>query len=277
VGSDAPALAGLANLGPQSSQWLSAVGVRTRRDLEKLGAVNAYVALKGHGYPVSLNLVYAIEGALRGLTWNKLPSALKHELQAAVALMSKPRCPWCGSDSLYVRYHDEEWGVPVHDDRIHFEFLILEGAQAGLSWITILRKRENYRKAFANFDVQRVARFKAQDVKRLLKNEGIVRNRLKIESAVTNARAFLAVQKEFGSFDRYAWRFVGGKPIVNRRLSLKELPASTKESDAFSKDLKQRGFRFVGSTIVYAHMQAVGMVNDHLASCFRYKPLKSRR
>ncbi len=206
-----------------------------------------------------------------------------------------PRCGWCGADPLYVRYHDAEWGVPVHDDRKHFadgiearaarqgwracgfEFLILEGAQAGLSWITILRKRENYRKAFANFNATHVARFGARDVRRLLKNDGIVRNRLKIEAAVANARAFLAVQKEFGSFDHYVWRFVGGRPRVNRRRSLKQIPARTKESDALSKDLKARGFRFVGSTIIYAHMQAVGMVNDHLLSCFRHRALAHRR
>ncbi len=189
----------------------------------------------------------------------------------------KPRCGWCGADPLYVRYHDAEWGVPVHDDRRHFEFLILEGAQAGLSWITILRKRENYRKAFANFDAARVARFGARDVRRLLKDAGIVRNRLKITATIANARAFLAVQKEFGSFDRYVWRFVDGRPRVNRRRSLKQIPARTKESDALSKDLKARGFRFVGSTIIYAHMQAVGMVNDHLVSCFRHRPLARRR
>ncbi len=187
------------------------------------------------------------------------------------------RCGWCGTDPLYVRYHDAEWGVPVHDDRTHFEFLILEGAQAGLSWITILRKRENYRKAFANFNPARVARFRARDVRRLLKNAGIVRNRLKIAAAITNARAFLAVQKEFGSFDHYVWRFVGGRPRVNRRRSLKQIPARTRESDALSKDLKARGFRFVGSTIIYAHMQAVGMVNDHLLSCFRHRALARRR
>jgi len=187
------------------------------------------------------------------------------------------RCGWCGADPLYVRYHDREWGVPVHDDRTHFEFLILEGAQAGLSWITILRKREHYRKAFANFDAKRVARFGARDLRRLLRNAGIVRNRLKIAAAVTNARAFLAVQKEFGSFDKYVWRFVGGRPRVNRRRSLRGIPARSRESDALSKDLKARGFRFVGSTIVYAHMQAVGMVNDHLVSCFRHRALARQR
>ena len=164
--------------------------------------------------------------------------------------------------------------MPVRDDRKHFEFLILEGAQAGLSWITILKKREAYRKAFAHFDARRVASFGARDVKRLLNDSGIVRNRLKIEAAIGNARAFLAVQKEFGSFDNYVWRFVGGRPIVNRFASLKDLPVTTAESDALSKDLKARSFGFVGSTIIYAHMQAVGMVNDHLLSCFRHRQLR---
>jgi DNA-3-methyladenine glycosylase I len=180
------------------------------------------------------------------------------------------RCPWAGMDALYVRYHDEEWGVPVHDDRTLFEFLVLEGAQAGLSWITVLRKRPAYRRAFARFDPRKVAGFHAKDVARLLGDAGIVRNRLKIESAIRNAKAFLAVQEEFGSFDAYQWRFVGGAPKVNRRRSLKEIPPTTPESDAMSRDLKKRGFNFVGSTIVYAHMQAVGMVDDHLVSCFRH-------
>jgi len=187
------------------------------------------------------------------------------------------RCAWCGSDPLYIRYHDEEWGVPVHDDRRHFEFLVLEGAQAGLSWITILRKRENYRAAFAQFDPERVARFGKHDVERLLGNPGIVRNRLKIESAVKNARAFLAVQEAFNGFDNYVWRFVGGKPIRNRWTRLQDVPATTAESDALSKDLKKRGFSFVGSTIVYAHMQAVGMVNDHVIDCFRHRQVGQRR
>lgn len=187
----------------------------------------------------------------------------------------RKRCGWCGTDPLYVRYHDEEWGVPVHDERRQFEFLILEGAQAGLSWITILRKREHYREAFARFDPERVARFTGRDVARLLKNPGIVRNRLKVEGAVRNARAFLDVQEEFGSFDAYLWQFVDGRPIVNRWKSLKQVPAVTKESDLLSKDLKRRGFTFVGSTIVYAHMQAVGMVNDHLVDCFRHRELRS--
>lgn len=189
---------------------------------------------------------------------------------------AKPRCAWCGADPLYVRYHDEEWGVPVHDERKHFEFLILEGAQAGLSWITILRKRENYREAFAGFDPGRVARFGKREVARMLKNPGIVRNRLKIESAIKNARAFLAVQDEFDGFDKYVWRFVGGKPIQNRRKQMRDIPATTPESDTLSKDLKKRGFSFVGSTIIYAHMQAVGMVNDHVVDCFRYKQLARR-
>jgi DNA-3-methyladenine glycosylase I len=183
------------------------------------------------------------------------------------------RCGWSGSDPLYVRYHDEEWGVPVRDDRTLFEFLILEGAQAGLSWLTILRKREAYREAFDGFDPARVARFDGRKVSQLLRNAGIVRNRLKIASAVANARAFLRVQDEFGSFAAYQWRFVGGRPRQNRPRTLRDIPARTEESDAFSKDLKRRGFGFVGSTIVYAHMQAVGMVNDHVVGCFRRSPV----
>jgi DNA-3-methyladenine glycosylase I len=186
------------------------------------------------------------------------------------------RCSWCLGSPLYIRYHDEEWGVPVHDDRRQFEFLILEGAQAGLSWSTILNKRENYRRAFAGFDPKKVARLGARDVKRLMADAGIVRNRLKIESTIGNARAFLKVQREFGSFDAYIWAFVGGKPMQNLRSGLLQVPASTPVSDALSKDLKVRGFRFVGSTIVYAHMQAVGMVNDHLVSCFRRAQLAAR-
>jgi DNA-3-methyladenine glycosylase I len=179
------------------------------------------------------------------------------------------RCGWPRTP-LDIAYHDQEWGVPVHDDRVLFEFLILEGAQAGLSWSTILNKRENYRRAFAGFDPKKVARFDAAKRRSLMKDEGIVRNRLKIESTVSNARAFLAVQKEFGSFDRYIWQFVGGKPIRNARKG-KDVPARTAESDAMSKDLKKRGFRFVGSTICYAFMQAVGMVNDHLVTCHRHR------
>lgn len=186
------------------------------------------------------------------------------------------RCAWAGDDPLMVGYHDREWGAPVHDDRTHFEFLILEGAQAGLSWSTVLRKREAYRRAFGGFDPERVARYSAARVERLLQDPGIIRNRLKVEAAVKNARAFLEVQGEFGSFDAYAWRFVGGRPKINRWTTIRQVPATSSESDAFSKDLKQRGFRFVGSTIVYAHMQAVGMVNDHLVGCFRYRELRKR-
>ena len=185
----------------------------------------------------------------------------------------RTRCAWSTSDPLYIDYHDHEWGVPVYNNRKLFEMLILEGAQAGLSWLTILKKRENYRKAFDNFDVKRIAWYDAKKVRELVKNKGIVRNRLKIEATITNAKAFLVVQKEFGSFDKYIWQFVGGKPIRNRRKSLKEIPPTSRESDAMSKDLKKRGFRFVGSTICYAFMQAVGMVNDHVASCFRYSDL----
>lgn len=184
------------------------------------------------------------------------------------------RCEWCGTDELYVKYHDEEWGVPVHDDRVHFEMLVLEGAQAGLSWITVLRKRENYRKAFDNFDVNKVAKYSEKKIEKLLQNPGIIRNRLKVKSAVTNAQAFIKVQKEFGSFDKYIWQFVNNKPITNKWKKMSELPATSKESDALSKDLKKRGFKFVGSTIMYAHMQSIGMVNDHITSCFRYDEVK---
>jgi DNA-3-methyladenine glycosylase I len=183
------------------------------------------------------------------------------------------RCHWALNEPS-LRYHDKEWGVPVRNDRRLFEFLILEGAQAGLSWTTILRKRGNFRKAFDRFDATRIARYDHRKIRQLLHNPGIIRNRLKIKAAIQNARAFLAVRKEFGSFDAYIWRFVGGKPKVNRRRSSKEAPARTRESDAMSKDLKRRGFTFVGSTICYAFMQAVGMVNDHAADCFRYKQLR---
>jgi DNA-3-methyladenine glycosylase I len=182
----------------------------------------------------------------------------------------KTRCPWCLGFEEYKKYHDEEWGVPVHDDRVHFEFLILEGAQAGLSWSTILKKREGYRKAFADFDPNRVARFTEKKLEKILLDPGIVRNRLKVYAAVNNAEQFLKLQKEFGSFDKYIWQFVGGKPIVNKRKTMIEVPATTPESDALSKDLIKRGFKFVGSTVIYAHMQACGLVNDHLIDCWRY-------
>jgi len=181
------------------------------------------------------------------------------------------RCPWPGSDPLYVRYHDEEWGVPLHDDRALFESLILDGAQAGLSWLTILRKRENYRRAFDGFDPARVARYGEAKIARLLADPGIVRNRLKIASAVRNARMFLDVADEFGTFDRYIWQFVGGRPKRNRFKTVSEVPARSAESDAMSQDLRRRGFKFVGSTICYAFMQATGMVNDHLTGCPRYR------
>ena len=184
------------------------------------------------------------------------------------------RCEWCGDDSIYVDYHDKEWGVPVHDDRLLFEFLVLEGAQAGLSWITILKKRDNYRKAFDNFDYNRIVNYTAEDVERLLLNPGIVRNRLKVKSVIKNAKGFLSIQKEFGSFNSYLWSYVNGKPIQNKWKTLAELPTKTDISDALSKDLKKRGFSFVGSTICYAFMQAIGMVNDHITSCFRHKEVK---
>lgn len=185
------------------------------------------------------------------------------------------RCEWADAgDELYAHYHDHEWGVPVHDDRLHFEFLILEGAQAGLSWATILKRRDGYRKAFANFDARKVAAYDAKKISELLLNPGIIRNKLKIEAAVINARQFLKVQEEFGSFDAYIWGFVGGKPIKNSRKSMQEIPTSSPEAIALSKDLKKRGFKFVGPTIIYAHMQATGLVNDHTVDCFRYKALR---
>ena len=189
----------------------------------------------------------------------------------------KRRCGWITDDPLYLAYHDEEWGVPVHDDRALFEFLILEGAQAGLSWLTILRKRENYRKAFARFDPKKVAKFDGAKVRRLLADAGIVRHRGKIEAAIGNARACLTVQKEFGSFDNYVWQFTGGKPIQNRWRNVKQIPAKTDESAALSKDLVKRGFKFVGPTTCYAFMQAAGLVNDHTTDCFRYRPVSRRR
>lgn len=186
------------------------------------------------------------------------------------------RCAWVENTfDEYTKYHDEEWGVPVHEDDIHFEFLILEGAQAGLSWSTILKRREGYRKAFSNFEPKKVAKYDEKKIQELLQDEGIIRNRLKVRAAVTNAQKFLEIQNEFGSFDKYIWEFVGGKPIVNKWKDISELPATSKESDSLSKDLKKRGFKFVGSTIIYAHMQACGLVNDHLKECFRYEEIKN--
>ena len=189
--------------------------------------------------------------------------------------MTKTRCEWVNAnDPLMVDYHDREWGLPIHDDRKHFEFLVLEAAQAGLSWSIVLKKRKGYRRAFSDFDPEKVARFTDKRIERLVADPSIIRNRLKIAAAVKNARHFLAVQEEFGSFDGYCWRFVDGRPIVPGRTSTKGIPATSPQSDAFSKDLKQRGFSFVGSTVIYAHMQAVGMVNDHLVDCFRYREVQ---
>jgi DNA-3-methyladenine glycosylase I len=184
------------------------------------------------------------------------------------------RCEWAGNDPLYIHYHDTEWGVPIYDDQKLFEFLLLEGAQAGLSWLTILKRREGYRRAFADFDPEKIARFSQKQIVKLMGDAGIIRNRLKIQSAVNNAKAFLTVQEEFGSFSTYQWRFVDGKPLQNTFHRLTDLPAKTAISEAFSKDLKKRGFSFVGPTIVYAHMQAVGMVNDHVTGCFRHKQVR---
>jgi DNA-3-methyladenine glycosylase I len=189
--------------------------------------------------------------------------------------MTMRRCTWVGvDDPLILQYHDREWGVPVHQDRTHFEFLVLEGAQAGLSWSIVLKKREGYRRAFSQFDPEKVARYTKKRTQKLLLDPAIIRNRMKIDATVRNARAFLALQEEFGSFDTYCWRFVDGRPKLNRRAAMREVPASSLESDAFSKDLKRRGFSFVGSTVIYAYMQAVGMVNDHLVACFRYREIR---
>ena len=190
------------------------------------------------------------------------------------AMSDKNRCAWCEGNALYELYHDEEWGVPVHDDQKHFEFLILEGAQAGLNWLTILKRREGYRKAFAHFDPKKVAQFTEADYERLIQDEGIIRNKLKVRGAITNAQLFLGIQKEFGSFDAYIWSFVDNKVIQNKWQGMKEVPATSPESDALSKDLKKRGFKFVGSTIMYAYMQACGLINDHITSCFRHADLK---
>ncbi|SNX53847.1 DNA-3-methyladenine glycosylase I [Thermoanaerobacterium sp. RBIITD] len=187
------------------------------------------------------------------------------------------RCPWCLNDELYIKYHDTEWGVPVHDDRLHFEFLVLESAQAGLSWITILKKRENYRMSYDNFDPYKVSLYDEEKISELLNNAGIIRNRRKIEASINNAKRFLEIQKEFGSFDNYIWGFVDGKPINNNWNNVKEVPAKTSLSDEISKDLIKRGFKFIGSTIIYSHMQATGLVNDHILSCFRYKEIMYRK
>ena len=188
--------------------------------------------------------------------------------------MDKTRCDWSTKDPLYIAYHDNEWGVPLHDEQQLFEFLILETFQAGLSWITVLRKRENFRKAFDQFDYKKVALYDEVKIQELLQDKGIIRNKLKVRSAVSNAQAFMEIQKEFGSFDKYIWGFVGAKPIQNNRKTMSELPATTEISDKLSKDLKKRDFKFVGSTVIYAHMQATGMVNDHVVDCFRHKEVK---
>ncbi len=216
--------------------------------------------------PISIEL-----GKEGELTLGALMVALSHESYHRGRMRLKKRCDWSGTDPLYVVYHDEEWGVPVHDDRVLFEFLVLEGAQAGLSWRTILGKRDAYRRAFDRFDARKVARYDKRKVAALLADAGIVRNRAKIESSIKNARAFLDVQAEFGSFDAYQWRFVDGRPIQNRWRAIGEIPPRSAQSDTMSADLKRRGFTFVGSTIIYAHMQAVGMVNDHLVGCFRHR------
>lgn len=184
------------------------------------------------------------------------------------------RCPWCGTDELYVKYHDEEWGVPVHEEQKHFEFLVLESAQAGLNWLTILRKRENYRKAYDNFDAAKISDYDENKVNELMQNAGIIRNRRKIEASINNAKGFLEIQKEFGSFDNYIWSFVDNKPVINHWNDISEVPATSELSDKVSKDLKKRGFKFLGSTIIYAHLQATGIIDDHLTSCFRHNEVR---
>lgn len=187
------------------------------------------------------------------------------------------RCPWCGTDELYVKYHDEEWGVPVHDDRKHFEFLVLESAQAGLNWLTVLRKRENYRKAYDGFDPLKVSNYDEEKYNELLNNKGIIRNKLKIRASINNAICFIKIQQEFGSFDKYIWSFVNNEQVVNNWKTISEVPATSELSDRVSADLKKRGFKFLGSTIVYAHLQATGLINDHITSCFRYHNVKDNR
>jgi len=210
-----------------------------------------------------------------GRSWNRIGSAQAGQGRLARTFMTTKRCTWVGiDDPLMLQYHDREWGVPVHDDRKHFEFLVLEGAQAGLSWSIVLKKRDGYRRAFSEFDPEKVVRYTEKRIQKLILDPGIIRNRMKIEASVRNARALLAIQEEFGSFDAYCWRFVGGRPKLNRLKTMRDLPATSPESDAFSKDLKRRGFSFVGSTVVYSYMQAVGMVNDHLVDCFRYREIR---
>jgi DNA-3-methyladenine glycosylase I len=205
----------------------------------------------------------------------KTHQAVEVSEPAHLRVVEQKRCTWVGTNNpLMLEYHDREWGVPVHHDRKHFEFLLLEGAQAGLSWSIVLAKREGYRRAFSEFDPEKVARFTARRIEKLTLDPGIVRNRKKIEAAIRNAQAFLAIQEEFGSFDAYCWEFVDGRPKLNRWKAMREIPATSRESDTFSKDLKGRGFSFVGSTVIYAHMQAVGMVNDHLVDCFRYREVR---
>lgn len=189
-------------------------------------------------------------------------------------VLSMNRCPWCGTNELYVKYHDEEWGVPVHNDRKHFEFLVLESAQAGLNWLTVLKKRENYRVAYDNFEPSKVAEYDENKIEDLMQNEGIIRNRKKIEASINNAKLFLKIQKEFGSFDKYIWSFVNNKPVVNHIEDISKVPATSELSDKVSLDLKKKGFKFLGSTIIYSHLQATGVINDHLISCFRYEELK---
>lgn len=276
-------LSKLRNLGPKSAAWLCAAGIDDLAALREVGVEEAFRRVLSAGHAPSINLAYALYGALHDIDWRGLADDERSRLVLMVDALrdshrqqdrnSLARCAWCGSDPVYVAYHDGEWGVPVHDDRTLFEFLVLEGAQAGLSWITILRKRSGYRRAFADFDPATVAGFDEKRIAALMSNSEIVRNRAKIAATVGNARAFLEIQARYGSFDRFVWAFVDGMPRINRWATQAEVPATSPESDALAKALKQHGFKFVGSTICYAHMQATGMINDHLVSCFRHAEL----
>ncbi len=285
------------NLGPTSTQWLLDAGITSLAQVRALGVSGVFEKLLQKGLSPSLNLAYALEGALQNCHWQKLSAATRGQLILAIDAVRQrnkqesdlppaehamqpshaTRCSWCGSDSLYVHYHDTEWGVPLHDEHGQFEQLILEGAQAGLSWITILRKREGYRAAFHQFNPERVARMTEADVSQLLQNPGIVRHRGKIEAAISNAQAWLNLREKHDSVDAWLWQFVDGTPQQNHWQNISHVPASTAISDKLSRELKRNGFRFVGSTTCYAFMQAVGMVNDHFTDCFRHAELQAKR
>ncbi|MBL8482467.1 MAG: DNA-3-methyladenine glycosylase I [Rhodocyclaceae bacterium] len=276
-------LAHASGLGPKSAQMLARIGITRLAQVAELGVPEVLRKLLEAGQNPTLNLAYALAGALENIPWQQVARSQRATLglqvaalREAAAAARQPRCAWCLADADYIAYHDQEWGVPERDDHRLFELLTLEGAQAGLSWLTVLRKREGYRAAFAQFDPVRVAAFGTADVEAILQSPQVVRHRGKIESTVSNARAVLAVQQEFGSLADFLWGFVDGKPIINRWRSLDEIPASTDRSQALSCALRKRGFNFVGPTICYAFMQAAGLVCDHLVDCFRYRELAGR-